>query len=82
MLLTKLSTIVRYQVIRLRPDPAPDAPSSPDYVPDGTEEGLEEGDEDEMEDEADFEGLYIIYFYENEKIIFFCLFLFVRFMSF
>mmetsp|Transcript_2208 Transcript_2208/g.2996 ORF Transcript_2208/g.2996 Transcript_2208/m.2996 type:complete len:261 (+) Transcript_2208:101-883(+) len=43
------------QVIRLRPDPAPDAPSSPDYVPDGTEEGLEDGDEDDMEHEGDYE---------------------------
>jgi hypothetical protein len=51
------------QVIRLRPPPAPDAPSSPEYVPNEDDYYDEEGEEGEWEEmEADEEG-----YEEDEK---------------
>lgn len=45
------------QLIRLRPPPAPDAPSSPEYVPDQYEEGDYDDEEGEyMAEEEDEEG--------------------------
>eukprot|EP01033_Poteriospumella_lacustris_P011878 gene11878-8472_t len=45
------------QLIRLRPPPAPDAPSSPEYVPDQYEEGDYDDEEGEyMDEEEDEEG--------------------------
>lgn len=44
------------QLIRLRPPPAPDAPSSPEYVPDQYEEGDYDDEDGEYMDEDDEEG--------------------------
>lgn len=44
------------QVIRKRPPPAPDAPSSPEFVPQEYEEGEYEDDEEgEFMDEGEYE---------------------------
>jgi hypothetical protein len=45
----------REQVIRLRPPPAPDAPSSPDYIAQEDDEGMNEDDDEEYDEEEEEE---------------------------